>query len=154
MRLLLVNVNTTESMTATIVEQARAVASAGTEITGATPWFGPSSVETPFECYLSAVGVLDCAYREAPGHDAVIVAGFGDPGRDALQDLLQMPVFDITDAALAVAAVLGRTFAVVTTLASTVAAIEDRVLLAGMRERCVGVRVSGVPVLGLDAGGE
>lgn len=37
MRILVVNVNTTESITDTIAQQARAVASPGTEIVGLTP---------------------------------------------------------------------------------------------------------------------
>ena len=44
MRILVVNVNTTESITQTIAEQARSVASPGTEIVGLTPYFGAESV--------------------------------------------------------------------------------------------------------------
>ena len=42
MRILMVNVNTTESMTASIAAQARRAAAAGTEIVPLTPRFGPS----------------------------------------------------------------------------------------------------------------
>ena len=40
MRILVVNVNTTASMTESIAEQARAVAAPGTEIVALTPRFG------------------------------------------------------------------------------------------------------------------
>jgi allantoin racemase len=138
-------------MTAAIARQARDAAGPGTQITAATPSFGPASVEGPFESCLSAVGVLDCAYRLTPGHDAVILAGFGDLGRDALQEIVAVPVLDITDAAAAVATLLGRGYAVVTTLPQAVPAIKDRLRLAGLAERCVSVRASGVPVLDLEA---
>jgi allantoin racemase len=59
MRILIVNVNTTESMTETIAEQARSVACPGTEIIGLTPRFGAESVEGNFESYLAAIAVMD-----------------------------------------------------------------------------------------------
>jgi allantoin racemase len=150
MRILVINVNTSEAMTAAIGAQAQAVASAGTEIVAATPRFGPASVESILESHLAAVGVIDCATRQAAGCDAVILAGFGDLGRDALQELLDIPVIDITDAAAHVACLLGRTFAVVTTVDRAVPAIADRLLLSGLRSRCVAVRATQVPVLDLD----
>ena len=151
MRILVINVNTSEAMTAAIGAQAQAAASAGTEIVAATPRFGPASVESILESHLAAVGVIDCAIREAAGCDAVILAGFGDLGREALQELLDVPVVDITEAAAHVACLLGRTFAVVTTVDRAVPAIEDRLVLSGLRSRCVAVRATQVPVLELDA---
>jgi allantoin racemase len=150
-RILVVNVNTTESMTALIGEQARAAASPGTEIVAVTPRFGPASVESILESHLSAVGVLD-AVLHAPGpYDAVILAGFGELGREALQELVEVPVVDITDAAAHLACLLGRSFAVVTTVQRTVPAIEDRLTLAGLRARCVAVRAIQLNVLDLEA---
>jgi allantoin racemase len=49
MRILVANVNTTETMTDGIAEAARAVASAGTEIIPITPDFGAESCEGNFE---------------------------------------------------------------------------------------------------------
>jgi allantoin racemase len=149
-RILVVNVNTTESMTARIGAQARAAASPGTEIVAATPRFGPASVESILESHLAAVGVLDCALRHADGCDAVILARFGELGREALQELLPVPAIDITEAAAHVACLLGKTFAVVTTVDRAVPAIEDRLLLAGLRSRCVSVRAVRIPVLELE----
>jgi allantoin racemase len=150
-RILTVNVNSTESMTALIGEQARASASPGTEIVAVTPRFGPASVESILESHLSAVGVLD-AVMHAPGpYDAVILAGFGELGREALQELVEVPVVDITDAAAHLACLLGRSFAVVTTVPRAVPAIEDRLTLAGLRARCVAVRAIQMSVLDLEA---
>lgn len=151
MRILAVNVNTTESMTALIGDQARGAASPGTEIIAVTPRFGPVSVESILESHLSAVGVVD-AVLHAPGpYDAVILAGFGELGREALQELVEVPVVDITDAAAHLACLLGRSFAVVTTVQRAMPAIEDRLTLAGLRARCVAVRAIQMNVLDLDA---
>jgi allantoin racemase len=150
-RILAINVNTSESMTREIGEQARAAASVGTEIVATTPRFGPASVESILESHLSAVGVIDSALREADGYDAVIMAGFGELGREALQELLSIPVIDITDAAAHIACLLGRTYSVVTTIARAIPAIEDRLALSGLGARCVSVRAANVPVLELAA---
>jgi allantoin racemase len=149
-RILVVNVNTTPSMTELIGAQARAAASPGTEITAVTPRFGPASVESIFEGHLAAVGVLDAALREAPGHDAVIIAGFGELGREALQEALTIPVVDITDAAAHLASLVGRSFSVVTTVDRAVPAIEDRLTLSGLRSRCVSIRAVKMGVLDLE----
>ena len=149
MRLLVININTSPAMTELIADQARAAASPGTEIVAVTPRFGPASVESVLESHLAAVGAIDCALRKGAGHDAVVLAGFGELGREALQEMLTVPVIDITDAASHVACLLGRTFGVVTTVDRAVPAIEDRLILNGLRGRCVGVRAVDMDVLDL-----
>jgi len=151
MRILIVNVNTTESMTQAIAEQARSAASPGTEIIGLTPRFGAESVEGNFESYLAAIAVMDRVMSYEGPYDAVIQAGYGEHGREGLQELLEVPVVDITEAAASLAMLLGHKYSVVTTLDRTVPLIEDRLKLAGVYERCASVRASGMSVLELEA---
>ena len=150
MRILVVNVNTTESITQTIAEQARSVASPGTEIIGLTPYFGAESVEGNFESYLAAIAVMDRVMAYDQPFDAVIQAGYGEHGREGLQELLNVPVVDITEAAATTAMFLGHAYSVVTTLDRTVPLIEDRLKLAGLYQRCASVRASGMAVLELE----
>ncbi|MCF5038710.1 Asp/Glu/hydantoin racemase, partial [Pseudomonas lactis] len=150
MRILVVNVNTTESITETIAQQARAVASPGTEIVGLTPYFGAESVEGNFESYLAAIAVMDRVMAYDQPFDAVIQAGYGEHGREGLQELLNVPVVDITEAAASTAMFLGHAYSVVTTLDRTVPLIEDRLKLAGLYQRCASVRASGMAVLELE----
>lgn len=150
MRILVVNVNTTAAMTASIEATARAAATPGTRITALTPEFGPASCEGNFDSYLAVTGVLDAVRRHREPFDAVVHAGFGEHGREALQELLDVPVVDITEAAGHLAALVGRRFSVVTTLDRAVPLIEDRLLLAGLDRRCASVRASGLGVLELD----
>ena len=150
MRILVVNVNTTESITDTIAQQARAVASPGTEIVGLTPYFGAESVEGNFESYLAAIAVMDRVMAYDQPFDAVIQAGYGEHGREGLQELLNVPVVDITEAAASTAMFLGHAYSVVTTLDRTVPLIEDRLKLAGLYQRCDSVRASGMAVLELE----
>lgn len=150
MKLLVVNVNTTASMTSTIAESARSVASPGTEIIGLTPTIGAESVEGNFESYLAAVAVMNAVVSYSGDFDAVIQAGYGEHGREGLQELLDVPVVDITEAAAYVACLLGHKYSVVTTLDRTVPLIEDRLTLAGLNTRCASVRSSGLSVLQLE----
>lgn len=154
MRILVANVNTTTSMTEAIAAAARAVASPGTEIVPITPAFGAESVEGNLESYLAAVAVQEAVrtYADAAAEpfDAVIQAGYGEHGREGLQELLDVPVVDITEAAASTAQYLGHRYAVVTTLDRAVPLIEDRLLLAGLSARCASVRASGLSVLELE----
>lgn len=151
MRILIANVNTTEAITEAIAQQARAVAAPGTEIVGLTPWFGAESVEGNFESYLAAIAVMDRVLAYEGPYDAVIQAGYGEHGREGLQELLNVPVVDITDAAASTAMYLGHAYSVVTTLDRTVPLIEDRLKLSGLYDRCASVRASGLAVLELEA---
>jgi allantoin racemase len=92
MKVLVVNVNTNEHITATIAGAARRAASPGTEIVALTPRFGADAVDCAFESYLSAVGVMDCVLSYDEPYDAVVLAGFGEHGRDGLQELVTAPV--------------------------------------------------------------
>lgn len=148
--LLVVNVNTTQAVTDVIAAAARAAVAPGTTVVALTPRFGPASVESNYESHLSAVGVLDAVQQFDGPFDAVVHAGFGEVGRDALQDVLDVPVVDITEAAAHTACLLGRTYGIVTSLDRAVPAIHDRLLVAGLAGRCSGVRSVDLPVLELE----
>ena len=151
MRILIVNVNTTASMTKAIGDSARAVASPGTDIIELTPDFGADSCEGNFESYLAAMAVMDKVVRYPEPFDAVIQAGYGEHGREGLQELLDVPVVDITEAAASTAQFLGHKYSVVTTLDRAVPLIEDRLKLAGLTDRLASVRASGLGVLELES---
>jgi len=84
-------------------------------------------------------------------YDAVIQAGYGEHGREGLQELVDVPVIDITEAAASTAQFLGHKYSVVTTLDRTVPLIEDRLVLAGLDRRLASVRSSGMSVLDLES---
>ncbi|MGB7363842.1 MAG: aspartate/glutamate racemase family protein [Rhodococcus sp. (in: high G+C Gram-positive bacteria)] len=151
MRILVVNVNTTQSMTEAIGARAEKIASPGTTIVALTPTFGAESVEGNYESYLAAIAVMETVRAYDQPFDAVVQAGYGEHGREGLQELLDVPVVDITEAAASTAMFLGRSFSVVTTLDRAVPLIEDRLLLAGLHTRCASVRASGVGVLDLES---
>lgn len=151
MRILVCNVNTTESMTATMHDAAAAVAGADTEILSATPAWGPVSVEGYYESYISAAAVLDTLTRwDGPSFDGVIWGGFGEHGREGAQELLDVPVVTITEAAAMMACLLGHSYGVVTTLSRACPQIEDQLRLAGLLERCSAIVATDLGVLEIE----
>lgn len=151
MRILVLNVNTSEQMTSTIAAASCQAASPGTEIVPLTPRFGPEAVDGAFESYVSATALMDLVQQYPSTYDAIVLAGFGEHGKDGLQELTTAPVIEICEASAHVAQLIGRTYSVVTTLQRSVAMIEDRLKLAGLADRCASVRASGMSTAEVDA---
>jgi allantoin racemase len=150
MRLLVINPNTTQSMTDAIGKAARRYASPGTEIVPLTPLFGADGIDCNFESLLSAVAVMDRVATYEDPFDAVVMAGFGEHGREGVQEIVDAPVLDIAESSAHVASMIGRSYSVVTTLDRSIGSIEDRLLLAGLAARCASVRSTGMSTLELD----
>lgn len=151
MRLLVVNPNTTRSMTETIGAAACRAASPGTEIVALNPDSGPPSIQGYYDEARSLAGLLDTVERN-PGFDGIVLACFDDSGLDALRCLTAAPVLGIGEAAFHAASLLAGRFSVVTTLSRSVPAIEHNLVRYGLASRCGRVRASEVPVLELERG--
>ena len=151
MRLLVVNPNTTASMTEKIAAAARRAAAPGTEIVAANPAQGPSSIEGYYDEALSLAGLIEVVGAHGDA-DGVVLACFDDTGLDALRCMTKAPVIGIGEAAFHFASVLANKFSVVTTLARSVPAIEHNLVRYGLAARCARVRASEVPVLDLERG--
>ena len=113
MRLLIINPNISESVTQLIAAEARLSAGPQTEISMQTAPFGVAYIETRFEALIGAYAVAQVAAEHVAGHDAVIVAAFGDPGLAALREVLPVPVLGMTESALATACLLGHRFSII-----------------------------------------
>lgn len=149
MRILVVNPNSTASMTEKIGQAARRVAAPGTEIVAVNPATGPASIEGYYDEAISLAGML-AVIEARPGVDAVIIACFDDTGLDAARCLVDCPVIGIGEAAYHMAGLLANKFSVVTTLARSVPALEHNLHRYGLAARCVRVRSSDVAVLELE----
>jgi allantoin racemase len=150
-RIAVVNCNTSSSMTAEIREGARAVASPGTEILAMQPTWGASSAEGFYDSFVTATAVLELLTRLPADVDAVVMAGFGEHGREGARELLSVPVVDITEAAAMHAMLLGHRYGVVTTLPRVRWQIQDSLATAGLAQRCLGVAATDLGVLEIRA---
>ncbi|RWE76703.1 MAG: aspartate/glutamate racemase family protein [Mesorhizobium sp.] len=151
MRILVINPNTTASMTAKIGEAAASVASGATEIVAVNPADGPPSIEGYFDEIFAIPGIIaEMAKAQA---DAYVIACFDDTGLDAARCATEAPVIGIGEAAFHMASLVAGKFSVVTTLARSVPAIEHNLAKYGLASRCAKVRSSDVAVLELERPG-
>lgn len=149
-RIAVVNCNTTESMTETAAARARLAVGPGTEIIAITPTWGVASAEGWYDSFLSAAAVLHTLERLPSDIDGVVMAGFGEHGREGARELLDVPVVDITEASAHLAMLLGRRYGVVTTVRRAVGQIEDSLTTAGLIGHCAAIEDTGLGVLELD----
>lgn len=145
-KILIVNPNTTASMTATIAAAARAAAAPGTEISAVTSAMGPVSIEGYYDEAFAVPGLIQ-ALVNAPDADAAIVACFDDTGLDAARTAARFPVVGICEAALVTAGQIAKRIAVVTTLPRSIVPLEELVRRYGFAERA---RVTACDVAVLD----
>jgi len=149
-QILVVNPNTTASMTETIAAAARGVAGAGTEVIAVTSSMGPASIEGYYDEALAVPGLLmEIAAGERAGAQAAIIACFDDTGLDAARAMASIPVIGICEAALSVASYIAQRFTVVTTTERSRVPVEGLVQRYGMAGRAR-VRAADIPVLSLE----
>ena len=155
MKILVMNPNSTVSMTDKIVESARRVASPGTTVVAATgepP--APPSIQGHHDEAMSVPGLIArLRQAEAEGLDGVVVACFDDPGIGACREVFSGPVLGICEAAVTAASMISTSFSVVTTLPRSVPVIEHLVHGYGLSHRCRRVRSAEIPVLSLEEEG-
>lgn len=111
---------------------------------------GPSSIESSYEEYLSVPGAVKMAVQaEKDGYDGIILGCFGDPGLDALREMVKIPVVGPGETAMHLASLLGRRFSIVTVLDSVRPSLERMASVAGLDRKLASVRAVNIPVLEL-----
>jgi len=150
--ILVINPNTTESMTDAIGVAAKAVVGPEFEIVVSQPSFGPRSIEGHFDEVIAAAGVAEQVrqYVERP-LAGVVIACFGDPGLDAAREATDAPVLGIAEAAFHAASMLATGFSVVTTMSRTCILAERLVQRYGFERHCRGIHGTDIPVLALES---
>lgn len=149
--LLVVNPNTTATMTEAIGAVARAAASPRTKILARNPSRGPAAIEGPEDQARCLEPLLEEIVRgEREGCAATLVACFDDPGVGAARALVAGPVVGTAEAAMHAASLVAARWAIVTTVRAAVPTIEELVFRYGAERACVGVRAADIHVLDLE----
>jgi Asp/Glu/hydantoin racemase len=116
-RLLLINPNTSESISALLQGHAQGAAGPQAQVIARTARFGAPYISCEASYAVAAHATLDAwAAAIAPGQqrfDSVLIGCFGDPGLLALRHVSQLPVTGLAEASFIAAAEKGR-FAIVT----------------------------------------
>lgn len=148
MKLLIVNPNSSDTVTAAIMESARRAGDPSTELIAVTTKGGTRNIDSAFGDYLSGAYTIRTTLEAVQLHkpDAVVLAGFGRVGIDALKEALVIPVVSISEASMALACLLGHRFTTLTMLQQFIPYQQDLVRLFGFEARCASVRAINVNV--------
>lgn len=151
MKILIINPNTTTSMTRKIAAAACAVARPDTQIVAANSQNGPASIQGYLDVATCIPGLLEEIKRHQD-FDAIVIACFDDTGLDAVRCMVSVPVLGIGEAAYHFASMIATRFSVVTTLSRSVSGLENNLQRYGLAQKCARVRATDIPVLKLEEG--
>jgi allantoin racemase len=146
-RLALVNPNTDPADTdeMAVIVRAAFAGDVNLELQALTATTGSSAIETASEEVVAAAETIEMIRRTGDA-DAYLIGCFNDPGIDAARELTEAPIVGIGEAAYRAILFVARRFAVITTLPRGVPDLEEHMERLGVRNRCVGVWATGVPV--------
>ena len=141
MRILIVNANTSQIVTDKVAAQARASASAGTEIVAVTGSFGGRVIGTRAEHAIGEHSTIALVSQHAPGCDAVVIGVSYDTGLRGARELLPVPVVGMTEAGLLTACMLGGRIGVISFGRRVLPLYHELVASYGLTARIAGWRV-------------
>jgi allantoin racemase len=139
MRVLIVNPNTTEEVTALMLEAGRAAASPEVDLSAITAPRGLPYISNRAEAQIGGAIALEMLADAPAGVDAAILAAFGDPGLMGARELFDFPVVGVSEAAMLTACMLGGRFLIVTFASALCGWYRDCVEMHGLTSRCAGV---------------
>jgi allantoin racemase len=150
MAIVIINPNSTEAMTAGMVEIARK-ACPGVEIEGWTSREGPPAIQGREDGAMAVPPLLKLIRKASDeGAEGIVIGCFDDTGLAEAANLAQCPVIGIGQAAAHVAALRLWRFSVVTTLSVSVPILVENMQGYGFGHLLSKVRASEVPVLALE----
>ena len=142
-RIALLNPNTSTATTQAMLTIARNAVGALMSIEGRTAPWGAPLITTEALLADAAKAVAKIGPEIAiEGFDAIVIAGFGDPGLETLRSLVGIPVTGIGEASMAEAGAGGRRFSVVTTTPDLADSIRASAARYGHADRLVSVRIT------------
>ncbi|WP_132034920.1 aspartate/glutamate racemase family protein [Aquabacter spiritensis] len=161
MKALLLNANTSQTVTDRLVATVLARCPPDVQIVGATAAFGAPYVSTRAAMTVAGHAALEtvraAVAREAqagrPAFDVCHYACFGEPGIAALRAEMAFPVVGMAEASILTALQLGERFSIVTAGADWPGMLRDLMRRTALEARCAGIGVVAGDALAL-AGGD
>jgi allantoin racemase len=133
MKVMVINPNTSESMTNHIREALTPIRRADTELTVLCPERGPETIESAYDEACATLPTLDLVKKaNEEGYNAVILACYSDPGLEAAKEISTIPVLGIEESSLHMAAMLGARFTVLTPRRERVPSKRNHVHMRGL----------------------
>lgn len=142
MKILLINPNTTQSITDLVLTEARKLAPADIELKAVTARFGGRYIASRTTYAIAAHAALDAYAEHGTGGDAdvIVLACFGDPALAALKEIAPQPVTGMAEAACLSAAAHDGRFAIVTGGERWGPMLTEFVASIGLADKLAGVK--------------
>lgn len=140
MRLLLLNPNTSDFVTARVAATAQQCARPGTEVIAVTGPFGARVIGTRAELAIAQHATMEALAQHAGACDAVVLAVSYDTALYAAREMLAIPVVGITEAALLTACMLGTRTGVIMFGKRVLPLYQELATLYGLGQRVTGWR--------------
>lgn len=148
MKILLANPNTSETMTALMVDEARQHCRPDTVVDGLTAAFGVPYIATRSEMAIAGYALLDNLARHHRGYDAIIVGAFCHTLVPPVKELMPLPVVGIAEAGMRTAQIFGRRISIIGIGAPDRGANEEIIDELGMGPQIASIRR--LPLSGTD----
>jgi allantoin racemase len=154
-RILLLNPNTSASVTDLMAKVARTAAAPDTEIVAVSASRGMPYIATRAEAAIGAATVLEMLAEREGSFDAAIIAAFGDPGLGGARELMLKPVVGLAEASMLSACMLGRRFSIVSFSRALGPWFRECVEAHGLLSRLASIRLLDSPFVSVgDVGAE
>ena len=151
MSVIIINPNSTVSMTEAMLAQARRAAPSQS-FEGWTSHYGPPAIQGKKDGESATEPLLQLVDKASKsGADGIIIGCFDDTALDKAAAISDCPVIGIGQASFHYSALRNNRFSVVTTLSVSVSIIEDNISGMGLTKFVSKVRASEVPVLELES---
>jgi allantoin racemase len=144
-RLLIVNPNTSASVTLWLAQEAKRGAGEDVEVTAVSAPSGLTAIQTVDEL-LRAERVVVATIEKNADVDAAIIGAFGDPGLAEARARLPIPVVGLGETGIRAAAADGRRFSIVTLGEAMRAALVERVRSFGLEVQLAEICVLPIPI--------
>ncbi|MCC6147088.1 MAG: aspartate/glutamate racemase family protein [Anaerolineaceae bacterium] len=148
-KILVINPNTSASMSADIRATAQKVFKTPWEVSVANALAGPESLESWYDYHLASVTILPLL-AQYPDIEGVVLACFGDPGLYVLKEICKAPVVGIAEAAMAMSLLVGGRFGILAGMNRAVQLMDSMVRTYGMEGRYCGTVSMDMRVLGFE----
>ncbi len=140
MRILLLNPNTSASVTALVADRVAAVAGDVATFVPVTARFGAAYIASRAALAIAGHAALDAFAEHGEGCDAVLIACFGDPGLLALREVSPVPVVGMLEASCLEAQRTAGRYGIVTGGALWKPMLEEIVAGLGLADGFAGIR--------------
>ena len=146
---LVINPNTSDSMTLEIEATARRVFLPPWECMVLCAPAGPESLESWSDYHLASVAMLPLVEKQLDV-DGIVLACFGDPGLYLLKESCSVPVVGIAEASMSLAVLLGARFGILAGMHRAVELMDSMIRTYGMEARYAGTVPLEMRVLDFD----